>query len=289
MHDIESAKKYGELIREAREKHQWDLEIIMRTYLEKPRTTTGWEGFIADPHLDGSYDTNHGLYQARKLILHLASRWVPSATEFVSLTTPQFIADGIVYGAIGARTVESQEHRKLTSGLSMPTGMKNATSWSVRIAVDGIISANHSHWFPSITKHGTHALFRTKGNKDAHLILRGGDSGPNYGSKEVQKAIDLLCEKGLGTGVVIDESHWNSWKNYKMQPIVNMGISSQIRSGKSHVKWVMIESHIKEWAQKMTWTIDPEISITDSCVSWETTESMLQELAEAVKTRRNKK
>lgn len=261
----------------------------MRTYFEKPRTTTGWEGFTADPHLDGTYDMNHGLFQARKLLLHLAARWVPTATEFVSVTSPQYFADLITYWAIGARTVESQPHRKLTSGLSMPTGMKNATNGGLKVAVDGILSAHHPHFFDSITEHGTYALFKSKWNKGAHLILRGGDTWTNYDENSIQEASSLLEKAGLLWYVVIDESHGNSKKKYENQPGVNTSISEQLTKWSEKIRGVMIESHIKEWAQKMTWTIDPEISITDSCVSWETTEWMLEELAAAVQSRRSKK
>ncbi len=288
IHNKKSAQKYWELIAEARRKHGKDLEIVMRAYFEKPRTTTGWEGFIADPKLDASYDTNHGLYQARKLLLHLASKWVPTATEFVSVTSPQFYADLVTYGAIWARTAESQEHRKLTSGLSMPTGIKNATNGSVQVAVDGIISARHSHRFQSITKHGTHALFRTKGNDGAHLILRGWATWTNFDSASVLAAVQLLKKTKLPEHLVIDASHGNSNKDYRNQPKVTADIAKQISDGTRVIVWTMIESHIKEWTQKMEWHIDPEISITDSCVSWETTEAMFEELAQAVRARRSK-
>lgn len=289
IHDMKSAMEYGHLIREARSTYEADLEIVMRVYFEKPRTTVGWKGFINDPHLDDSYDINTGLRGARKLLIDLAAVQVPSGTEFLDVITPQYIADVVAWGAIGARTTESQVHRQLASGLSMPVGFKNGTDGGIQIALDAIQAAQGNHSFLSVTKDGVAAIVQTRGNHACHIILRGGKSGTNYDATSIQMAVDQLTARGLPPTVMVDCSHGNSLKDYKRQPDVAKALAEQIAAGSRSISGVMIESHLVEGRQnaKPGDPLQYGQSITDACVSWDDTVSMLDELATAVRARRN--
>lgn len=287
IHDPDSAMDYGHRIVEARKRHAADLEIVMRVYFEKPRTTVGWKGFINDPHLDGSFDINGGLRGARKLLIELARMEVPAGTEFLDVITPQYIADVVVWGAIGARTTESQVHRQLASGLSMPVGFKNGTDGNIQIALDAIEASRGAHHFLSVTKDGVAAIVRTRGNDACHVILRGGKLGPNYDAESIRAVVEQLSARNLLPYVMVDCSHGNSLKDFRKQPAVASSLAEQIRAGSDAIAGVMIESHLVEGAQKK-----PEVygqSITDACVSWDTTEAMLDQLAAAVRERRNKR
>lgn len=288
IHDEKSAIEYGRQISAARERHSSDLEIIMRVYFEKPRTTVGWKGFINDPSIDESYDINNGLRGARRLLIELTRMGVPAGTEFLDVITPQYIADAVVWGAIGARTTESQVHRQLASGLSMPVGFKNGTDGNIQIALDAIEASRGSHHFLSVTKDGVAAIVRTKGNDSCHVILRGGKAGPNYDADSVKAVCDQLRGRNLPPYVMIDCSHGNSLKDYRKQPAVAESVAGQLSVGSRNIAGVMIESHLVEGRQE----VKPGAgltygqSITDACVSWETTEKMLAQLAEAVRARR---
>jgi len=288
IHDPKSALEYAGKLKKAREKHASDLEIVMRVYFEKPRTTVGWKGFINDPRLDESCDINHGLREARRLLVEIAQMDVPAGTEFLDTITPQYIADVVAWGAIGARTTESQVHRQLASGLSMPVGFKNGTDGNIQIALDAIAAAAGRHVFLSVTKHGTAAIVQTRGNDACHLILRGGKAAPNYDAASVANAISQLSARGLPPHLMVDCSHGNSLKDYNRQPLVAHDIAQQIAGGSRGVAGVMIESHLVAGRQdvKPGQPITYGQSITDACVSWETTEAMLDELAAAVNTRR---
>ncbi len=288
IHDTKSALEYAELIAAARERHAADLEIQMRVYFEKPRTTVGWKGFINDPHLNESYDINTGLRGARGLLLELARRRVPSATEFLDVITPQYIADLVAWGAIGARTTESQVHRQLASGLSMPVGFKNGTDGGIQIALDAIQAAAGQHCFLSVTKDGVAAIVKTKGNDACHVILRGGKGGTNYDAASIQTVVDQLGPRGLPASVMVDCSHGNSLKDYRRQPVVAAELAEQLRAGSRAITGVMIESHLVEGRQdaKPGQPLAYGQSITDACVNWATTEAMLEDLAAAVRARR---
>lgn len=288
IHDTKSALEYAELIAAARERHAADLEIQMRVYFEKPRTTVGWKGFINDPHLNESYDINTGLRGARGLLLELARRRVPSATEFLDVITPQYIADLVAWGAIGARTTESQVHRQLASGLSMPVGFKNGTDGGIQIALDAIQAAAGQHCFLSVTKDGVAAIVKTKGNDACHVILRGGKGGTNYDAASIQTVVDQLAPRGLPASVMVDCSHGNSLKDYRRQPVVAAELAEQLRAGSRAITGVMIESHLVEGRQdaKPGQPLAYGQSITDACVNWATTEAMLEDLAAAVRARR---
>ena len=286
IHDPEAAVDYAARLREQMSRFKDDLAIIMRVYFEKPRTTVGWKGLINDPFLDGSYDINRGLHMARGLLLRIADLGVPAATEFLDVITPQYIADLISWGAIGARTTESQVHRELASGLSMPVGFKNGTSGCLQIAIDAVISASCPHCFLSVTKQGVSAIVSTSGNKSCHLILRGSTDGPNYFPENIKEAEEKLQKAGISNKLMVDLSHGNSNKNYKNQPIVAANIAEQIAGGNTSICSVMIESFIKEGAQKISDHMEYGQSITDQCVSWDTTVEILETLAEAVRKRR---
>jgi 3-deoxy-7-phosphoheptulonate synthase len=288
IHDTESALEYAGKLKAAREKHAADLEIMMRVYFEKPRTTVGWKGFINDPQLDESYDINRGIRSARQLLVKIIGMGVPAGTEFLDTITPQYIADIVSWGAIGARTTESQVHRQLASGLSMPVGFKNGTDGNIQIALDAIAAARGSHVFLSVTKHGTAAIVKTRGNDACHAILRGGKASPNYDAASVNNAVEQLGARGLPPHLMVDCSHGNSMKDYARQSLVARDIAAQIRSGSRSIAGVMIESHLREGRQdaKPGQMLAYGQSITDACVSWETTEKMLDELAAAVRARR---
>lgn len=288
IHDTESALDYAGKLRAARAKHAADLEMMMRVYFEKPRTTVGWKGFINDPRLDESYDINRGIRGARQLLVQIIGMGVPAGTEFLDTITPQYIADVVSWGAIGARTTESQVHRQLASGLSMPVGFKNGTDGNIQIALDAIAAARCPHVFLSVTKQGTAAIVQTRGNDACHVILRGGKASPNYDAASVDNAIGQLNSRGLPPYLMVDCSHGNSMKDYARQSLVARDLAAQIRSGSRGIAGVMIESHLREGRQdaKPGHPLTYGQSITDACVSWETTEGMLDELAAAVRARR---
>ena len=290
IHDTKSALEYGRHIIAARAKHGADLEIVMRVYFEKPRTTVGWKGFINDPHLDGSFDINNGLRGARGLLLELTQMGIPAGTEFLDVITPQYIADVVVWGAIGARTTESQVHRQLASGLSMPVGFKNGTDGGIQVALDAIEAAKGQHSFLSVTKDGVAAIVNTKGNNACHVILRGGKGGTNFDAAAIKATSDQLSARGLPPSVMIDCSHGNSLKDYRKQPLVSTSLAEQLIAGSKAITGVMIESHLVEGRQdtKPGVPLTYGQSITDACVNWSTTETMLNELAAAVRERRKK-
>jgi 3-deoxy-7-phosphoheptulonate synthase len=289
VHDPKAAMQYAELLLKEAKKHSKELLIVMRVYFEKPRTTVGWKGLINDPEIDGSFKINDGLRLGRRVLSDIANLGLASASEFLDPITPQYLADLVAYGAIGARTTESQIHRELASGLSMPVGFKNGTDGSIQVAVDACLSARSSHWFPSVTKEGAVAIFETSGNPDAHLILRGGSrTGPNYGSEFVTDAETRLQKAGITTRIVIDCSHGNSSKDHRRQSVVAADIAEQVSRGSKIIGGVMIESHLVEgrqdWKGRNASTYG--CSITDACISWEQTLPILEQLSDAVRHRR---
>lgn len=291
IHDPEAAVDYARRLLPLREKYRGQLEIIMRVYFEKPRTTVGWKGLINDPNLDGSYDINNGLRIARKLLVDVNSLGMPAATEFLDMISPQYIDELISWGAIGARTTESQIHRELSSGLSCPIGFKNATDGSVKIAVDAVVAAQHEHTFMTVTKMGHVAIAHTKGNDDCHIILRGGKS-TNYQAEHVSAACEQLKKAGLPERLMIDFSHSNSCKQYKKQLEVCADVASQISAGCDGIFGVMIESNLVEGRQDLKDDGSVPVygqSITDACVSFDDTSVMLQQLNDAVLDRRKAK
>ena len=289
VHDPKAALEYAALLQKEAHKHAADILVVMRVYFEKPRTTVGWKGLINDPQVDGSFRINDGLRLARGLLAQIAEMGLPSATEFLDPITPQYVADLVSYGAIGARTTESQIHRELASGLSMPVGFKNGTDGSIQVAVDACLSARSSHWFPSVTKEGVVAIFQTAGNPDAHIILRGGSrTGPNYGAEFVTDAAARIQKAGLTSRLVIDCSHGNSSKDHRRQPLVAADIAAQVAAGSHVIAGVMVESHLVEgrqdWKGKDASTYG--CSITDACISFQETIPVLDGLAAAVRARR---
>jgi 3-deoxy-7-phosphoheptulonate synthase len=289
IHDPEAALEYAEKLKVEAKRLEKDIFVIMRVYFEKPRTTVGWKGLINDPHLDDSFDINHGLRIARGLLLNLANMGIPSGTEFLDTISPQYIADLISWGAIGARTTESQIHRELASGLSMPVGFKNGTGGSIQIALDAIQSSSRPHHFLSVTKQGVSAIVSTAGNESCHLILRGGKSGPNYEKSEVDAAVAMLREQNLTESVMIDCSHGNSMKDYRNQPLVAKNIAAQIAQGSKAITAVMIESNLVEGNQKLVKDLTALTrgqSVTDACINWDDTITTLDTLAEAIQQRR---
>ncbi len=288
IHDTKAALEYAALIKEARAKYGDELLIVMRVYFEKPRTTVGWKGLINDPHLDGSFNINEGIRKARGLLLDINNMGVPAGTEFLDLISPQYVADLVSWGAIGARTTESQGHRELASGISCPIGFKNSTNGGFGIAIDAIGAASHPHHFLSLTKEGKSAIFTTSGNEDCHIILRGGDNKTNYDAESVADATVKLEAAGIHSGVMIDFSHANSNKQHKRQIDVGEDVAAQIAAGNNNINGVMIESHLHEGRQNNV--VGEElaygVSITDACISWADTEPLLQTLAQAVAARR---
>jgi 3-deoxy-7-phosphoheptulonate synthase len=289
VHDPKAAMQYAELLLKEAKKHSKDLLIVMRVYFEKPRTTVGWKGLINDPEIDGSFKINDGLRLGRRVLSDIANLGLASASEFLDPITPQYLADLVAYGAIGARTTESQIHRELASGLSMPVGFKNGTDGSIQVAVDACLSARSSHWFPSVTKEGAVAIFQTSGNPDAHVILRGGSrTGPNYGAEFVTDTETRLKKAGISTHIIIDCSHGNSSKDHRRQSVVAADIAEQISRGSQIIGGVMIESHLVEgrqdWKGREASTYG--CSITDACISFEQTLPILDQLAQAVRHRR---
>ena len=289
IHDYAAALDYARRLKDERERLRHDLAIVMRVYFEKPRTTVGWKGFINDPHLDETFDMNEGLRLARKLLLEISALGVPCGTEFLDLISPQYIADAIAWGAIGARTTESQSHRQLASGLSCPVGFKNGTDGNIRIAVDAIKAANSRHHFISVTKSGHVAVFKTAGNEDCHVILRGGKT-PNYDAASVEAACRDLAAAGLRQHVMVDFSHANCAKQYQRQVDVGADVAAQLAKGETRVMGVMIESHINPGRQDLVAgkPLDYGVSITDACLGWDDTVRLLDTLAQGVRTRRTK-
>ncbi|HKS34420.1 MAG TPA: 3-deoxy-7-phosphoheptulonate synthase [Enterobacteriaceae bacterium] len=286
IHDPEAAMEYARRLRGARGKHQAHLEIVMRTYFEKPRTVVGWKGLISDPDLNGSYRVNHGLELARKLLVGVNTLGVPAATEFLDMVTGQFTADLISWGAIGARTTESQIHREMASALSCPIGFKNGTDGNTRIAVDAIRASRASHMFLSPDKNGQMTIYQTSGNPYGHIIMRGGKA-PNYHAQDLASACETLREFALPEHLVVDFSHGNCQKQHRRQMTVCDDVCQQIRAGSSAIVGVMVESFLQEGTQAIS-AGKPLVygqSITDPCLSWEDSETLLDNLASAVKSR----
>ena len=289
IHDHDQALEYGHRLKGVADELQQDLLIVMRAYFEKPRTTVGWKGYINDPHIDGSFAINEGLERARRLLLELTALGLPTGTEFLDLLSPQFIADLIAWGAIGARTTESQSHRQLASGLSCPVGFKNGTDGSIKVAADAILAARAAHAFMGMTKMGMAAIFETRGNDDCHLILRGGKT-PNFDAAHVAASCDTLRAAGLREQVMIDVSHGNSSKQYLRQIAVAHDVAGQIAAGERRIIGVMIESHLEEGRQEPLPGVPlrPGVSITDACIGFVQTVPVLHALAEAVRLRRRR-
>jgi 3-deoxy-7-phosphoheptulonate synthase len=288
VHDCQAALEYAQRLAELERQLRNEVRIVMRVYFEKPRTTVGWKGLINDPNLDGSFAVNQGLRLARQLLLDIIQMGLPAGCEFLDPITPQFFADAVTWGAIGARTTESQVHRQLASGLSMPVGFKNGTSGDVQIAIDAIRAAAQPHSFFGVTEQGLAGIVATRGNADCHVILRGGHDGPNYDLESVHRVLALLRTHGLRERLVIDASHGNSSRDYRRQTQVIGAIAEQIAAGERGVVGAMLESFLVEGRQDLN---DPSAlvygqSVTDACINWESTASALEELARAVRTRR---
>ncbi|ELY6273622.1 3-deoxy-7-phosphoheptulonate synthase AroG [Cronobacter muytjensii] len=287
IHDPIAAKEYASRLLPLRKALKNELEIVMRVYFEKPRTTVGWKGLINDPHMDNSFQINEGLRIARKLLLDINDTGLPAAGEFLDMITPQYMADLMSWGAIGARTTESQVHRELASGLSCPVGFKNGTDGTIKVAIDAINAASAPHCFLSVTKWGHSAIVNTSGNSDCHIILRGGKE-PNYSAAHVAEVKAGLEKAGLKPQVMIDFSHANSSKQFKKQMEVGADVCGQIAAGEQAIMGVMIESHLVEGNQSLE-SGEPLVygkSVTDACIGWEDTDAILRQLAEAVKARR---
>lgn len=287
VHDPQAAREYASKLKVLQEELKDDLLIVMRVYFEKPRTTVGWKGLINDPDLDSTFHINKGLRLARQLLLDVNNMGLPAGTEFLDLISPQYVGDMISWGAIGARTTESQGHRELSSGLSCPVGFKNGTNGTLRIALDAIRSASQPHHFLSVTKDGFSAIFATEGNEDCHVILRGG-TRPNYDTESINIASEEMEGAGFKPRMMIDFSHANSRKRHQKQIDVGRDVAGQVARGDRRIMGVMIESFLV--AGRQDWRADQELvygqSITDACISWDDSEPLLRELAEAVRKRR---
>lgn len=282
VHDPAAALEYARWLKPSADRLAPRMLVVMRAYFEKPRTTVGWKGFINDPDLDGSYHINKGVRLARQLLLDVNALGLPTGSEYLDLQIPQFVDDVTSWVAIGARTAESQVHRELASGLSMPVGFKNGTDGSVGSAVDGVQAAGASHWFPSVTKDGVGAIFQTAGNPDCHVILRGGSrTGPNFDATHVEAAAGLLASRGLPTRLMVDCSHGNSLKDYTRQGAVADDVARQLASGSPHILGVMIESNLVPGRQDEPLTYGQ--SITDACIGLQETASILERVADAVR------
>ena len=288
IHDPAAGLEYAERLRKSSDEHRGDLFVVMRVYFEKPRSTVGWKGLLNDPYLDGSFAINQGLRTGRRFLLDVTRLGLPAGCEFLDPISPQFMADVVSWGAIGARTSESQVHRELASGLSMPVGFKNGTDGKIQVALDAILASAHPHHFLSVTKQGVAAIFATRGNPDCHLILRGGASGPNYAAEHVAQAVDALARLGLPARVMIDCSHGNSGKDHRRQPEVVTAVAGQVAAGSRQLFGVMLESFLVDGRQDLKPGVPPVFgqSITDACMSWERTAPLFGELAEAVRRRR---
>jgi 3-deoxy-7-phosphoheptulonate synthase len=287
IHDPKSALEYAKRLALEKTKHAADLLIVMRVYFEKPRTTVGWKGLINDPQLDGTFRINEGLRLARSVLLDINELGVPAGVEYLDMITPQYIADLVSWGAIGARTTESQVHRELSSGLSCPVGFKNGTDGNIRIAVDAIKTARQPHHFLSVTKGGVSAIVSTNGNEDCHVILRGGPT-PNYDAAHVEDAARQLASAGLEQRLMIDFSHANSSKDYKRQMDVCEDVATQVAAGDDRIIGVMVESHLQPGRQDLVpgKPLAYGVSITDACIGWDDSAKLLERLAEAVRGRR---
>jgi 3-deoxy-7-phosphoheptulonate synthase len=288
IHDPVAAVDYARRLTRVADEHAGALCIVMRVYFEKPRTTVGWKGLINDPRLDGSFHINEGLRLARRLLVDLADLGLPAGCEFLDPISPQYTADTVSWGAIGARTTESQVHRELASGLSMPIGFKNGTDGDVQIAIDAVRAGAHPHRFLGVTEQGLCAIVATRGNPDCHVILRGGSSGPNYDAASVGKAAAALQDAGLAARLMIDTSHGNSVKDHRRQPDVARDVAAQIAAGETAIFGVMMESFLVEGRQDLggAATLRYGQSVTDACMGWDTTVGVLAELARAVADRR---
>jgi 3-deoxy-7-phosphoheptulonate synthase len=290
VHDPMAAMDYARRLKSLRDELAADLCIVMRVYFEKPRTTVGWKGLINDPHLDGSFASDEGLYMARQLLLQLVDIELPAGCEFLDPISPQYTADVISWGAIGARTTESQVHRQLASGLSLPVGFKNGTDGRAQIAIDAIRAAAHPHSFFGVTEDGRAAIVDTSGNADCHLILRGGVTGPNFDAASVQLALGQLEKAGLPRRLMIDTSHDNSYKDYSRQPEVASDIARQVADGERGIIGILMESFLVDGRQDLVNKADLVYgqSITDACMGWDMTEPVLRELAGAARARRER-
>ena len=288
IHDHPAALEYAGRLAALAEELAPDLRIVMRVYFEKPRTTVGWKGFINDPRLDESFAVNEGLHLARRLLLEVIALGLPAGCEFLDPISPQFFADAVSWSAIGARTTESQVHRNLASGLSMPVGFKNGTGGGLQMAIDAVRAASYPHNFLSVTEQGLAAIVTTRGNRDCHVILRGGRTGPNYDAASVGKVLAMLRDAGLPPRVMIDTSHGNSDKDYRRQPVVAREVAAQVAQGERGIIGLMLESFLVDGRQDL---VDPAAlvygqSVTDACMGWEMTVPVLRDLAEAVRARR---
>jgi 3-deoxy-7-phosphoheptulonate synthase len=289
IHDHAQAMDYAQRLKTQADALANDLLVVMRVYFEKPRTTVGWKGYINDPHLDGTFAINEGLELARRLLLDVLALGLPVGTEFLDLLSPQFISDLVSWGAIGARTTESQSHRQLASGLSCPVGFKNGTDGGVKVATDAIQAAQAAHAFMGMTKMGQAAIFETRGNQDCHVILRGGKA-PNYSAADVDAACQLLQAAGLREQVMVDVSHANSSKQHRKQIDVAADVAQQVAAGDARITGLMIESHLNEGRQDIVpgQALQPGVSVTDACIGFEQTVPVLQGLAAAVRARRER-
>ncbi|MEI6063846.1 MAG: 3-deoxy-7-phosphoheptulonate synthase [Pseudanabaena sp. ELA748] len=288
IHDVKAAREYAEKLAKFRDGVSDALEIVMRVYFEKPRTTVGWKGLINDPHLNGTFDINYGIRVARELLLDVAKLGLPSATELLDPIVPQYLADLISWTAIGARTTESQTHREMSSGLSMPVGFKNGTDGGIDVAINAMLSARQPHRFLGVSNEGRSSIVTTTGNPDGHIVLRGGKQGPNYDQTHVEAIAHRLSDRNLLPYMMVDCSHDNSGQDYKNQPIVLQDISEQLRNGSEYIVGIMLESHLnrgkqplKDWAK-----LEYGKSITDGCINFEQTVETLTDLANAVRDSR---
>ncbi len=289
VHDPVAALDYAGRLAALRDRYAGDLLVVMRVYFEKPRTVTGWKGLINDPGMDGGHDVHRGLRTARRLLLDIIALDMPVGCEWLDPITPQYIADAVTWGAIGARTTESQVHRQLASGLSMPVGFKNGTDGDIQVAVDACRASASGHTFFGVTPVGAAAVVTTAGNPDTHVILRGGRSGPNYAAAYVAKALDLITNAGLPRRLMIDASHGNSGKDHRRQPLVATALAEQLMAGERGLAGVMLESFLREGRQEpgSPATLTYGRSVTDACMDIDTTEAVLRDLAAAVRTRRH--
>ncbi|ETV64723.1 3-deoxy-7-phosphoheptulonate synthase [Aphanomyces astaci] len=291
IHDVKAAIEYAEKLKPVADELENDLLIIMRVYFEKPRTTVGWKGLINDPDIDGTFNINKGLRIARELLSEINQMGLPAGCEFLDTISPQFFSDLVSWGAIGARTTECQLHRELTSGLSMPVGFKNGTGGSLQLAVDAVVSAAHPHCFLSVSNQGLAAIVKTSGNEACHVILRGGTTGTNYKKEHVDKVSALLKKANHAENVMVDCSHGNSNKNHNNQPLVAQDLANQIAAGDTRIVGLMLESNLEPGAQKLNPGV-PLVygkSITDACIGWDETVTVLKRLADAVQQRRSAK
>ncbi len=285
IHDEEAGREYAERLAKLADEVSENVMVVMRVYFEKPRTTVGWKGLINDPNLDGTCNMAEGLRRARRFLMDVCEIGLPCATEFLDPFTPQYIADLVSWGAIGARTAESQTHRQLASGLSMPIGFKNGTGGSIQLAVDGMIAAQTQHAFLGIDDAGAAAVVQTTGNENCHIILRGGSTGPNYGSEHVAFAQKALTDNGMSPNLVIDCSHGNCNKDHTLQPVAFRDVVQQRADGNHGIVGLMLESHLNAGNQSLNGdasTLKYGVSITDPCIGWQTTEELLRETADVL-------